>query len=172
MNVSQKLRHSTKISNLIGALLAAGPIFGTDCVVVGSFDFVLTSYVDDDGYVAPSKMDTIVVYIKYAEVDITELDPSTPFEIVTQFSMTYLFDNGDFSYGDSQSYYFIIVLLSGLVTLGLRAFRYVRANKCSQCNGPIVRCLTLNSAVSLCCLTAVSLWRFASGTGFPSHVLP
>ena len=83
-------------------------------------------------------MGAIAVYIKYAEVDITELDPSTPFEIVTQFSMTYLFDNGDFSYGDSQSYYFVIVLLSALVTLGLRAFRYVRANKCSQCNGPIV----------------------------------
>lgn len=80
---------------------------------------------NEDGY--PSKILPPTLAIKYEEVDFS--DPLAAHSVKTEFGISYSLNNGDKSYGDGYSYWFAMVLCLGLTLLGVRAYRFMRANQ-------------------------------------------
>eukprot|EP00658_Telonema_sp_P-2_P026901 TRINITY_DN2089_c0_g1_i7.p1 TRINITY_DN2089_c0_g1~~TRINITY_DN2089_c0_g1_i7.p1 ORF type:complete len:928 (-),score=164.55 TRINITY_DN2089_c0_g1_i7:556-3339(-) len=70
--------------------------------------------------------------LSYSEIDITDLANSTVYNIQSQFGSAYSMTVGDGSFGDGYSFWFPIVLVSGLVLLGIRGYRWSKANRPAQ----------------------------------------
>ena len=77
-----------------------------------------------------NKIQTMFMVVTYSDIDITGLDANTPAMVSTLFAMAYEINDGDFPDGDGFSMLFVAQLLTSLAVLGIRAYGYLRANRC------------------------------------------